>query len=57
IMGLGRALKLSIIAEGVETEDQAGKLVAAGCTATQGYLYSKPLCAKDASEMIRLHKL
>ncbi|MDD1449725.1 EAL domain-containing protein [Sphingomonas sp. H160509] len=57
IMGLGRALNLSIIAEGVETEDQAEKLVAAGCTATQGYLYSKPLSAEYASDMIRLRDL
>ena len=53
IMGLGNALGLSIIAEGVETEDQARKLSAAGCTATQGYLYSKPLHAEDATTFIR----
>ncbi|RYF22466.1 MAG: EAL domain-containing protein [Oxalobacteraceae bacterium] len=53
IMGLGKALGLSIIAEGVETEEQARKLSTAGCTATQGYLYSKPLLAEEATTFIR----
>ena len=56
IMGLGKALGLSIIAEGVETEEQARKLSAAGCTATQGYLYSKPLSAEEATAFIRSHE-
>jgi diguanylate cyclase (GGDEF)-like protein/PAS domain S-box-containing protein len=53
MMGLGKALGLNIIAEGVETSDQANKLIAIGCTATQGYLYSKPLSAGAASKAIR----
>ena len=52
IMGLGKALGLNIIAEGVETNDQANKLIAIGCTATQGYLYSKPLLAGAASDAL-----
>lgn len=52
MMGLGKALGLNIIAEGVETNDQADKLIAIGCAATQGYLYSKPLSADDASKAI-----
>lgn len=56
IMGLGKALGLSIIAEGVETEEQARKLSAAGCTATQGYLYSKPLSAEEATTFIHLRE-
>ncbi|MEG3162909.1 EAL domain-containing protein [Sphingomonas sp. LB2R24] len=52
IMGLGKALGLNIIAEGVETEEQADRLVAIGCTAIQGYFYSKPLSAVDANKLL-----
>ncbi|RVD07655.1 EAL domain-containing protein, partial [Mesorhizobium sp. M7A.F.Ca.ET.027.02.1.1] len=42
IVGLSRALGVSIIAEGVETESQATLLRAAGCEVVQGYLYGRP---------------
>ncbi|WP_395174054.1 putative bifunctional diguanylate cyclase/phosphodiesterase [Roseibium alexandrii] len=42
IVGLGRSLNVTITAEGVETEDQAILLRAAGCDLIQGYLYGKP---------------
>ncbi|MBZ9855103.1 bifunctional diguanylate cyclase/phosphodiesterase [Mesorhizobium sp. CA13] len=42
IVGLSRALGVSIIAEGVETEDQATLLRAAGCEVVQGYLFGRP---------------
>jgi EAL domain-containing protein (putative c-di-GMP-specific phosphodiesterase class I) len=42
IIGLGRALGLPVIAEGVETEAQLAFLVAAGCTELQGYLIGRP---------------
>jgi EAL domain-containing protein (putative c-di-GMP-specific phosphodiesterase class I) len=42
IVGLSRALGVHTIAEGVETEDQATLLRAAGCDVVQGYLYGKP---------------
>jgi diguanylate cyclase (GGDEF)-like protein len=42
IVGLSRALGVHTIAEGVETEDQAILLRAAGCDVVQGYLYGKP---------------
>lgn len=42
IIGLGRSLDVTITAEGVETEDQAILLRAAGCDLVQGYLYGKP---------------
>ncbi|APH70469.1 putative bifunctional diguanylate cyclase/phosphodiesterase [Aquibium oceanicum] len=42
IVGLSRALGVHTIAEGVETEDQATLLRAAGCDVFQGYLYGKP---------------
>jgi diguanylate cyclase (GGDEF)-like protein len=42
IVGLSRALGVHTIAEGVETEDQATLLRAAGCDVVQGYLYGRP---------------
>jgi diguanylate cyclase (GGDEF)-like protein len=42
ILGLGRALDLPVIAEGVETEAQFAFLVAEGCAELQGYLIGRP---------------
>ena len=42
IVGLSRALGVHTIAEGVETENQATLLKAAGCEVVQGYLFGKP---------------
>lgn len=47
IISLARALKLSTIAEGVETQEQLQQLRRMGCEEFQGYLYSKPVCAED----------
>jgi len=43
IASLGRALNLSVVAEGVETDEQAKLVHLAGCDLMQGYLFSKPL--------------
>jgi EAL domain-containing protein (putative c-di-GMP-specific phosphodiesterase class I) len=43
IIGLANSLDLEVIAEGVETEAQRDFLLAQGCAAFQGYLFSKPL--------------
>ncbi|WP_231556348.1 EAL domain-containing protein [Cryobacterium sp. MLB-32] len=40
---LGTAMSLGIIAEGVETQEQADWLVVRGCFLAQGYLYARPL--------------
>ena len=42
IVRLARALRLSVIAEGAETEVQHRRLSSAGCTDLQGYLFGKP---------------
>jgi len=47
IILLGQSLSLNIIAEGVETEEQANALINLGCEIGQGYLYSKPLSERD----------
>ena len=43
IITLGQNLGLSVIAEGVESEDQRAFLFANGCHAYQGYLFSRPV--------------
>ena len=43
IIALGRALRLGVIAEGVESRAQLELLMREGCDAVQGYLFSKPL--------------
>ncbi|OYU43793.1 MAG: hypothetical protein CFE44_16435 [Burkholderiales bacterium PBB4] len=45
VIELGRNLKLTVIAEGIEEEAQATKLLAMGCHEGQGYLYGKPMSA------------
>ncbi|MDB5909742.1 MAG: sensor diguanylate cyclase [Massilia sp.] len=42
IIQLGKSLNLSVIAEGVESEEQAAFLLRHGCNQAQGYLYSRP---------------
>ena len=43
IIGMGLALKLHVVAEGVETRDQLAFLRMQGCAAYQGYLFSRPV--------------
>jgi diguanylate cyclase (GGDEF)-like protein/PAS domain S-box-containing protein len=43
IISLGRAMGLSVIAEGVESEEQRGFLAGLGCHTFQGFLFSPPL--------------
>jgi EAL domain-containing protein (putative c-di-GMP-specific phosphodiesterase class I) len=42
IIALGRALNLSILVEGIETEEQRALVRLAGCDEMQGYLFAKP---------------
>ena len=43
ILGMSASLGLHVVAEGVETDEQAAFLKAQGCTGFQGYLYGRPL--------------
>jgi diguanylate cyclase (GGDEF)-like protein/PAS domain S-box-containing protein len=46
IIGLAHSLKLKVVAEGVETEEQSRMLRLLNCDEMQGYLYSKPVPAE-----------
>jgi EAL domain-containing protein (putative c-di-GMP-specific phosphodiesterase class I) len=50
IISLSRAMRLPVIAEGVETEKQREFLLRLGCHAFQGYLFSPPLPLKEFEE-------
>ncbi len=43
VADLSKALGLRLIAEGIETAEQADALVAAGCEHLQGYLFGRPM--------------
>lgn len=47
IIAIGEYMHLSVIAEGVETNNQSQQLKAFGCERFQGYLFSQPLVEKD----------
>ncbi len=52
VIALGQSLGLEVIAEGVEEAEQARYLRELGCDAMQGYLFSKPLSALDATAFL-----
>jgi EAL domain-containing protein (putative c-di-GMP-specific phosphodiesterase class I) len=52
IVHLGRALGLTVTAEGIENEDQQRFLQALGCHELQGFLFSQPLDADELSELV-----
>lgn len=52
IIGLSRALNMSVIAEGIETPEQMQILYSEGCREMQGYLFSKPRPSSDLAKML-----
>ncbi len=52
-ISLARNLHLTVVAEGVETEDQARELAALRCDQAQGFLYSPPVPADVLAAMLR----
>ncbi|MBX9593705.1 MAG: bifunctional diguanylate cyclase/phosphodiesterase [Roseomonas sp.] len=52
IVGLGRILGMTVVAEGVETEEQARLLSQEGCDQVQGWLYGRAMPAEEARALI-----
>lgn len=55
IIAMARSLRLSVIAEGVETEAQLASLRALHCNEMQGFLLSQPHPAEHIATLIRNH--
>ena len=52
ILNLSRSLHMTVVAEGVESEAQRTCLLDLGCNAAQGYLFSRPVTAEVAEQLL-----
>jgi EAL domain-containing protein (putative c-di-GMP-specific phosphodiesterase class I) len=52
IIRMARALTLHVVAEGVETDDQLGRLTGLGCPTVQGYLIARPQPPADFVDLV-----
>lgn len=53
VVDIGHHLGLSVVAEGVETEDVLAQLVQCGCDGVQGYVFARPLLPGQLGEWLR----
>lgn len=56
IIAMANSLNMNVIAEGVETEEQASFLTANGCWYMQGYLFSPPVTSASIAHMLMRQK-
>ena len=52
IIGMAQGLRLKVVAEGVETEEQARFLKSIGCMSAQGYFFGMPVGADAFSQLL-----
>ena len=52
ILSLGRGLGMTVVAEGIETEEQAQRLLALGCERGQGWHLGRPVPAEQARALV-----
>jgi EAL domain-containing protein (putative c-di-GMP-specific phosphodiesterase class I) len=55
IISMAKALRLRVVVEGVETEQQRDCLYELGCDEIQGFLFSVPLAANSAAALLKSH--
>ena len=53
IIAMGNSMRLSVLAEGVETEKQKEMLQSFCCNKAQGYYYARPMKAQDYMELLK----
>ena len=53
VVALAHGLGIGVVAEGIETERQAERLLELGCDLGQGYLFSRPVTAAKTARLLR----
>ena len=53
IIALGHALKMKVVAEGVETEEQRAFLIASDCDEAQGFHFARPMPFEDILALLK----
>jgi len=57
IVGVGHALSLDVIAEGVENRGQLETISALGCQMAQGFLLGRPVSAAQIGQLLSLRPM
>jgi len=55
IIAMGKTLSITVIAEGVETEEQEAFLRSRACDEMQGFYFSKPIAPGQFADLLRNH--
>lgn len=55
LVDIARGLDIKVVAEGIETIEQAGMLLRLGCQRGQGYLFSRPLDRRATTDLLKCH--
>ena len=53
VIGMGKGLQIRVVAEGVETREQLALLRKWGCPEGQGYYFSRPVSAREFTQLLR----
>jgi len=56
MISLAHSLRLKVVAEGVDAEEQARVLRLLRCDQMQGFLFSKPLPLEDLAALLERHR-